>query len=324
MNVWQTLGLVPNSDLQAIKQAYALKIKQYRPDSHPEQFQQIHQAYKELTALLRRQTKNATANTESTAPRHTAFSHGLQFSQANANERVVLDEPSGSNEHTFDQLQQPAEDQRSDAELCALQLQDESERRPLAAEQARQQYQHQRWQEQQAFEQAMAELLQQVDENLSDLNKLKRLQPWLFLTKSTWVLDGEFNQQLSAAMLQRLVAYHKNPLTSRSTSSKGRKRHLKQPVPISVLHLLDQIFNWSGQKKWLLRGPDPQILAEIFERLELEIEEAPVDVLRGNAQVLLNEQAPAPQQRQFDWGSLIPWLTLIAIVGQAFKYWQGH
>lgn len=49
MNSWQLLGLAPTSDTQAIRRAYALKIRTYRPDTHPKEFSDIRTAYE--TAL---------------------------------------------------------------------------------------------------------------------------------------------------------------------------------------------------------------------------------------------------------------------------------
>lgn len=48
-SVWQILAIAPTRDVKTIKKAYATLIKQYRPDVHPEEFQNIHNAYQ--TAL---------------------------------------------------------------------------------------------------------------------------------------------------------------------------------------------------------------------------------------------------------------------------------
>lgn len=53
MNPWQLLGIARDADTQAIKRAYAVKIKQHRPDVDPEMFQKVHQAYKNALAGVR-------------------------------------------------------------------------------------------------------------------------------------------------------------------------------------------------------------------------------------------------------------------------------
>lgn len=44
---WEILELTAEADQKAIKQAYARKLKQTRPDENPEGFQALHQAYKQ-------------------------------------------------------------------------------------------------------------------------------------------------------------------------------------------------------------------------------------------------------------------------------------
>jgi hypothetical protein len=53
MNPWKTLNIDPTDDKKLIKKAYAVLIKQYKPDEHPEKFKEIQAAYK--TALAMRQ-----------------------------------------------------------------------------------------------------------------------------------------------------------------------------------------------------------------------------------------------------------------------------
>lgn len=46
MNSWEILGIKPTNDIKLIKQAYAVLLKKYRPEEFPEEFKQIHTAYK--------------------------------------------------------------------------------------------------------------------------------------------------------------------------------------------------------------------------------------------------------------------------------------
>ena len=47
MDCWQTLHLAPTTDIRAIKKAYAVLLKQNRPDDNPAGFQQLHTAYQD-------------------------------------------------------------------------------------------------------------------------------------------------------------------------------------------------------------------------------------------------------------------------------------
>ena len=47
MTCWQTLGIAPTSDEAVIKQAYAARIREHRPDRDPEGFRRVRAAYEE-------------------------------------------------------------------------------------------------------------------------------------------------------------------------------------------------------------------------------------------------------------------------------------
>ena len=50
MTCWQTLGIAPTSDEAVIKQAYAARIREHRPDRDPEGFRRVRAAYEEALA----------------------------------------------------------------------------------------------------------------------------------------------------------------------------------------------------------------------------------------------------------------------------------
>ncbi len=54
MSYWELLGIPPTDDITLIKKAYAEKSKLYHPETHPEQFQELHRAYKFLVAQCKR------------------------------------------------------------------------------------------------------------------------------------------------------------------------------------------------------------------------------------------------------------------------------
>lgn len=47
MSIWQTLGITQTNDEKEIRRAYARQVKKYRPDSHPEEYQQLREAFEE-------------------------------------------------------------------------------------------------------------------------------------------------------------------------------------------------------------------------------------------------------------------------------------
>lgn len=53
MNNWEILGIEPTDDIEVIKNAYARKSRIYHPETNPEEFQQLHRAYKAIVTRLR-------------------------------------------------------------------------------------------------------------------------------------------------------------------------------------------------------------------------------------------------------------------------------
>ncbi len=52
MNDWQILGIEPTNDIEFIKSAYAKKSRLYHPETNPEEFQQLHMAYKSIMSRV--------------------------------------------------------------------------------------------------------------------------------------------------------------------------------------------------------------------------------------------------------------------------------
>ncbi|WP_419210255.1 J domain-containing protein [Providencia manganoxydans] len=47
MSMWEILDIAPTVDEKEIRRAYARQVKKYRPDSHPEEYQQLREAFEE-------------------------------------------------------------------------------------------------------------------------------------------------------------------------------------------------------------------------------------------------------------------------------------
>lgn len=53
MSIWQTLGIAPTGDLEAVKRAYAGRAKHCHPEEHPDEFRVLHEAYRQAIRYAR-------------------------------------------------------------------------------------------------------------------------------------------------------------------------------------------------------------------------------------------------------------------------------
>lgn len=62
MNCWKILGIEQTTDLAVIKAAYAARAKEWHPEEHPEEFQQLQQAYRSASRFARSQKGRAASS----------------------------------------------------------------------------------------------------------------------------------------------------------------------------------------------------------------------------------------------------------------------
>ncbi len=53
MSIWQTLGIAPTGDPEAVKRAYAERAKHCHPEEHPDEFRVLHEAYRQAIRYAR-------------------------------------------------------------------------------------------------------------------------------------------------------------------------------------------------------------------------------------------------------------------------------
>lgn len=62
MDSWLILGIEPTNDIRTIKKAYAKQCTIYHPETYPEEFKKLHNAYKKAIACVNRNSAADTAN----------------------------------------------------------------------------------------------------------------------------------------------------------------------------------------------------------------------------------------------------------------------
>lgn len=74
MNYWEILGIPRTDDISAIRKAYAAKCKIYHPETHPEEFKQLHTAYKTLVSGMKNRRRGISASESNNTVQETILS----------------------------------------------------------------------------------------------------------------------------------------------------------------------------------------------------------------------------------------------------------
>lgn len=94
MNCWEILDLSPDTDLKAIKQRYAARVKKTKPNEDPEGFQQLHSAYKEAIQWAKSRPVNNLSHSLSSAEQASSVPiEALESIRAPLNYESKTDEP---------------------------------------------------------------------------------------------------------------------------------------------------------------------------------------------------------------------------------------
>ena len=81
MNPWKTLNIEPTDDKKLIKKAYAVLIKQYKPDEHPEKFQEIQEAYKLALEIPQNNKQTAFTISKDKLPQNNGTKEELEIAE---------------------------------------------------------------------------------------------------------------------------------------------------------------------------------------------------------------------------------------------------
>ena len=175
MDCWQTLHLAPTTDIRAIKKAYAVLLKQNRPDDNPAGFQQLHTAYQDALCWAE---DRLDAEAEASAPASTAVgdtSTGQNALSQNGASTVASQSPADGTDTGYG-CGDP------NCEHCA-------------ADAAWEKYLDEQWE----F------LVQKVEDTLEDADRRNDPAAWHFLVESEALLDIDFKSAFALRFLQRLL-----------------------------------------------------------------------------------------------------------------------
>lgn len=236
-DIWQLLNIERTNDAKRIKKAYAVQLKNFRPDENPIEFQRLHQAYKQALGLAKR-SASVEFNSASLVPEVTTqFSPAVGLARLDSRTQKnpvefernpvsaspiveIVDVPrvddslsdQGKSDPKPDQSVVRVLQQRASTDTEPLEVKSRAERDQL--------------------------LLNQIRLKLESVLASKsrnKLEAWKFLTQNDYVLDPVFAHALGDIILRRLISYT-NQYTTHPNAANS--------IDISLLLQLDSLFHW--------------------------------------------------------------------------------
>jgi uncharacterized RDD family membrane protein YckC len=214
-SIWDTLGIPHTADIRLIKKAYSNKLKQTRPDEKPEEFQQLHFAYKaalqEVRWLAEQKADNTATETEELSCNITYQTEPL-FTDSTLTESsfdtacdIQVTHSESPNTHTLD---------HSNAESTSHYLSIHSGPVEYQAE--------------------IDRILDRVETVITEGSGCD-LSSWKIVLESEYILEQDFVNQLGLALLRRIAQYYNNE-EFRNQDTYG--------ISVDVLLYLNSIFRW--------------------------------------------------------------------------------
>lgn len=274
MDPWAILEIEPCDDARAIKRAYAKKLKQTRPDEKPQEFQQLHAAYKQAlngAGNSRRQQAPAPQ------PQPVAEAVAETVTEAPPLETAPSPETRAPETAAPEAITPPICDTAAEAQQRAA----EAERQKRIDE--------------------YHQILAAVDQALENPMQVSLERSWQFLAESRYMLEDEFNWNLGLGVFQRVARFN---LEASKRQRNGR--HQTQVTP-NILTYCDQLFDWSGGRPQLYREFGEELAGAIFNVLEEQESRAdPLQGVRGGKQLIREEENVTIEElEQYYFGHLL-------------------
>jgi len=173
MSIWDVLGISETSDIKTIKRAYAVMLKNVKPDDDPKGFQQLHEAYKSAQKIAKYSNSSNQINDDYLPDQ------SIKNEVNVVNTDTTSYDNSDNNVTTTNQINFTYNEEIPDTPYTP-QVSDE--------------------------QLELDRVLSLVDKLLLDECKRNVIKSWGFISASTFILDSDFNWQLGLSILKRLLA----------------------------------------------------------------------------------------------------------------------
>lgn len=318
MNPWAILGIEPCDDARAVKRAYAKQLKLTRPDEKPQEFQQLHAAYKQ--ALNIAQKRSATEGSSHTAqpvespqpdvsPQPGVSPQSIESPQPI--ESLLRDESPQPIENPLPERNAPAEpagpveasalgtEEIPDSTTVAVEILPESSE-DQGAEQAQLQRAAAEAERQKRIDEYQR-VLRQVELALQNDRLIGMEKTWHFLAESPYILEDEYNWNLGLGVFDRFARYNQQ------APEKGRRGKYRPQVTANILNYCDHLFDWSGNRAYISREMDEGLADAIFTALqEPESGADPLQGVRGGRELVKQkDRVPEESLDQYYFGHLL-------------------
>ncbi len=220
MNPWTILGLSCTVDAREIKRAYAAKLKITKPDEKPEEFQQLHRAYK----MALNHAKHGNSSSQMHSP------GGLI--------NAVIDSPYTDDDSLIDEVFKEGGELSELAVITADNKKIFEEylegNQQVAVDEARQEWIRN-----------YQELLAKVQAVLVSGDITDDAKGWFFLTETPYLLEDEFNWNIGKEIFRLFIEY------SNTQQVGGDGQDSCCTIPSGVTKYCDQLFAWRNNAYYL-------------------------------------------------------------------------
>ncbi|WP_308366773.1 MULTISPECIES: RDD family protein [unclassified Microbulbifer] len=282
MDPWALLGIEPSDDARAIKRAYAKKLKQTRPDEKPQEFQQLHSAYKRALTIA----ESPQPLVESPQPVVESPQPVVESPQpvVESPQPVIESAQSGEdNPQPAMETQQPSPQE----ETAVAEREAPPELSPEQGSAAVETERQKRIDE-------YRQVLEQVDRALENDRLIGMEETWRFLAECSYLLEEEFNWNLGLGVFERFARFNSE------APVKGRKQKYRPQVTANILAYGDMLFGWSENRGYLYREFGETLCNAVFDAMQGDPQAAnPLQGVRGGRKLV--EQKPRPVEESLDY-----------------------
>lgn len=275
MDPWVLLGIEPSDDTRAIKRAYAKKLKQTRPDEKPQEFQQLHSAYKRALTIAEspqpviESPQPVVASPQPVVENSQPLIETAQSGEDSPQPAMETHQPAPPEETAVAEREPPPE------------LPPEQHSAAVEAERQKRIDEYRR-------------VLQQVDRALENDRRIGMEKTWRFLAECSYLLEEEFNWNLGLGVFECFARFNSE------APEKGCNQKYRPQVTANILAYGDMLFGWSENRDYLYREFGEALCDAVLDSMQGEPQSVdPLQGVRGGRKLIKHKPQPAEESLDY-------------------------